>query len=144
MWFGPNNIMAVTAILGNQTDHLALLKFKESISSDPHKTLESWNTSIHFCKWHGVTCSPMHERVIEVNLEGYQLHGTLTPHVGNLTFLINLNLGNNSFFREIPPELGQLLQLQQLSLDKNLFAGKIPTNLTYCSNLKDLNWDITF
>ncbi|CAJ2647209.1 unnamed protein product [Trifolium pratense] len=137
MWFSPNNIMA--AILGNQLDHLALLKFKESILNDPHKTLESWNTSIHLCKWHGVTCSPMHERVTELNLEGYQLHGTLSPHVGNLTFLINLNLRNNSFFKEIPPELGKLLQLQQLRLDKNLFAGKIPTNLTYCSNLKDLN-----
>ncbi|CAL5184966.1 unnamed protein product [Lathyrus oleraceus] len=84
IWFAPNQIVAVT--LGNQTDHLALLKFKESISSDPHRALESWNTSIHFCKWHGITCSPMHQRVIELKLEGYQLHGSLPPHVGNLFF----------------------------------------------------------
>ncbi|XP_058779341.1 probable LRR receptor-like serine/threonine-protein kinase At3g47570 [Vicia villosa] len=136
MWVGPNQIVAVT--LGNQTDHLALLKFKESISSYPYGTLESWNTSIHFCKWHGITCSPMHQRVIDLNLEGNQLHGSLSPYVGNLSFLISLNLNNNSFFGEIPQELGQLLQLQQLRLSHNSFAGEIPTNLTYCSNLKGL------
>ena len=129
--------MAV-APLGNQTDHLALLKFKESISDDPYKVLESWNSSIHFCKWQGITCSPMHQRVIELSLEKYQLHGSLSPYVGNLTFLINIYLRNNNFVGEIPQELGKLLQLQQLSLTNNSFVGEIPTNLTYCSNLKYL------
>nr|XP_027193480.1 probable LRR receptor-like serine/threonine-protein kinase At3g47570 isoform X2 [Cicer arietinum] len=135
--FGPNKTVSVK--LANQTDHLALLKFKESISSDPYRTLESWNSSIHLCKWHGITCNPMHGRVIGLNLEGSHLHGSLSPHVGNLTFLINLNLQNNSFFGEIPQELGQLLQLQQLYLTNNSFVGEIPTNLTHCSNLKDLD-----
>ncbi|CAK8532377.1 unnamed protein product [Lathyrus sativus] len=136
MWFGPNKTVAVT--LGNQTDHLALLKFKESISSYPHGTLECWNTSIHFCKWNGVTCSPTDQRVIELNLGGYQLHGSLSPHVGNLSFLIKLNISSNNFIGKIPQELGQLLQLQQLQLFYNSFTGEIPTNLTYCSNLKGL------
>ncbi|XP_045813762.1 probable LRR receptor-like serine/threonine-protein kinase At3g47570 [Trifolium pratense] len=139
--FTFNLIVAVAAILGNQTDYFALLKFKESISTDPYKSLESWNSSIHFCKWRGITCSPMHQRVIGLNLEGYRLHGSLSPHVANLTFLKNLNLRNNSFFGEITQELGQLLQLQQLYLDYNSFVGKIPTNLTYCTNLKWLILD---
>ncbi|CAL5184968.1 unnamed protein product [Lathyrus oleraceus] len=136
IWFCPNKTVAVA--LGNQTDHLALLKFKESISSYPYGTLESWNTSIHFCKWYGITCSPLHQRVIKLNLTGNQLHGSLSPHVGNLSFLIYLNLNSNSFFGEIPQELGQLLQLQQLHLAENSFTGEIPKNLTYCSNLKGL------
>jgi len=135
MWFGPNKIRAVAAI-GNQTDHLALLKFKESITSDPYNALESWNSSIHFCKWQGITCSPMHERVTELSLERYQLHGSLSPHVSNLTFLKTLDIGDNNFFGEIPQELGKLLHLQQLFLSNNSFLGEIPTNLTYCSNLK--------
>ena len=138
MWFCPNEIVAVAA-LGNQSDHLALLKFKESISNDPYKPLESWNSSIHFCKWYVITCNPMHQRVIGLDLRSYQLHGPLSPHVGNLTFLINLDLRNNSFFGEIPQELGRLLQLQRLDLINNSFAGEIPSNLTYCSNLKVLN-----
>ncbi|XP_045813753.1 probable LRR receptor-like serine/threonine-protein kinase At3g47570 isoform X2 [Trifolium pratense] len=137
--FGPNKIVAVAAILGNQTDHSALLKFKESISIDPYKSLESWNSSIHFCKWRGITCNPMHQRVIGLNLVGYHLHGSLSPYIGNLTLLKNLNLGNNSFYGEIPQALGQLLQLQLLSLTANSFVGEIPTNLMYCSNLKQLS-----
>ena len=140
MWFGTNKMMAVAA-LGNQTDHLALLKFKESISSDPYNALESWNSSTHFCKWYGITCSPMHQRVIGLDLRSYQLHGSLSPHVGNLTFLINLDLRNNSFFGEIPQDLGKLQHLQQLYLINNSFAGEIPANLTHCSNLKVINME---
>ncbi|XP_045813764.1 probable LRR receptor-like serine/threonine-protein kinase At3g47570 isoform X2 [Trifolium pratense] len=132
MWFDTNNkTVAVAAILGNQTDHLALLKFKESISSDPYKSLESWNSSIHFCKWRGITCNPMHQRVIGLNLGGYQVHGSLSPYVGNLTFLKNLTLQNNSFYGEIPQELGQLLQLQKLHLFNNSFVG----NLSFITQL---------
>jgi len=136
-WFGPNII--VTQALSNQTDHFALLKFKESISNYPNKALESWNSSIHFCKWCGITCNLMHQRVTELNLEGYQLHGSISPYVGNLTFLTNFNLMNNSFHGEIPQELGKLIHMQQLYLTNNSFTGEIPTNLTNCSNLKGLH-----
>ncbi|KAJ1396853.1 Serine/threonine-protein kinase, active site [Sesbania bispinosa] len=65
----------------------------------------------------------------------------LSQHVGNLSFLRHLNLGNNSFHGKIPQELGRLLQLQYLYLTNNSFTGEIPTNLTSCSNLKDLFLD---
>ncbi|XP_061341774.1 probable LRR receptor-like serine/threonine-protein kinase At3g47570 [Gastrolobium bilobum] len=135
LWFGPNT---TASTLGNQIDHLALLKLKELISSDPYGILFSWNSSTHFCNWHGITCNPMNQRVTELNLQGYQLHGLISPQVGNLSFLINLNLANNSFFGKIPQELGRLLQLQQLSLINNLLTGGIPTNLTCFSSLKGL------
>ena len=32
----------------NETDRLALIKFKESITHDPHMMLSSWNDSMHF------------------------------------------------------------------------------------------------
>ncbi|PNY13086.1 kinase-like protein [Trifolium pratense] len=132
------NTITSTLALGNETDNSALLKFKESISNDPYGILASWNTSTHFCKWHGITCSPTHQRVTELNLEGYKLHGFISPHVGNLSLLRNLNLANNSFFGKIPHELGRLFQLQQLFLTNNSITGEIPTNLTSCSNLEGL------
>ncbi|XP_061357696.1 probable LRR receptor-like serine/threonine-protein kinase At3g47570 [Gastrolobium bilobum] len=135
LWFGQNTTASPS---GNETDHLALLRFKESISSDPYGILPSWNSSTHFCNWRGITCSPMHQRVTKLNLQGYQLHGLISPQVGNLSFLINLNLGNNSFHGKIPQELGRLLQLQQLYLTNNSLTGVIPTNLTSCSDLKVL------
>ncbi|XP_027362872.1 probable LRR receptor-like serine/threonine-protein kinase At3g47570 [Abrus precatorius] len=134
--FVPNT---TASILENQTDYFELLKFKESISNDPYKKLASWTSSIQFCKWRGVSCNPMQQRVIELNLEGYNLHGLISPHVGNLSFLTSLNLGNNSFYGKIPQELGRLSQLQQLSLTNNSLEGEMPTNLTSCSNLKELH-----
>ena len=37
--------------LGNETDRIAVLRFKESISSDPNGMLSSWNDSFHLCDW---------------------------------------------------------------------------------------------
>ena len=80
----------------NETDRLALLKFKELIANDPHKILSSWNDSIHFCNWHGVTCSHQHQRVAALNLQGYTLHGSISPYVGNFSFLKLVNLRDNN------------------------------------------------
>lgn len=127
-----------TYTLGNDTDYLALLKFKESISNDPYGILASWNTSNHYCNWYGVTCSPMHQRVIKLVLQGHKLHGVISPHVGNLSFLTTLSLANNSFFGKIPHEVGWLFRLQKLILTNNSMTGEIPTNLSSCSDLEIL------
>ncbi|KAI9108123.1 hypothetical protein K1719_020996 [Acacia pycnantha] len=122
----------------NETDYLALLKFKESIIDDPDEILSSWNTSNPFCSWTGITCGHKHQRVTELNLGGYHLRGIISPHVGNLSFLRNLALIDNSFHGEIPPELGRLFRLETLKLTNNTLTGKIPWNLTSCSELRIL------
>ncbi|KAI4357659.1 hypothetical protein L6164_001594 [Bauhinia variegata] len=134
IWFQLN----AAAAIGNQTDHLALLKFKESISKDPYGILAFWNSTSHFCTWNGIICSRRHERVTVLNLQRYGLHGFISPHLGNLSFLRILNLQDNSFNDEIPQELGRLIRLQELMLTNNTLAGNIPTNLTSCSQLKGL------
>ncbi|GKD01513.1 kinase-like domain-containing protein [Tanacetum coccineum] len=67
-----------------------------------------------------------------------RLEGTLSPHVGNLSFLCTLALVNNSFQGTIPEELGRLSRLRGLGLHENKFSGVIPTNLSRCSNLEYL------
>ncbi|KAI9107965.1 hypothetical protein K1719_020838 [Acacia pycnantha] len=123
----------------NETDYLALIKFKESITDDPKQILSSWNSSNHFCNWTGITCSRKHQRVTELNLEGYYLGGFISPHVSNLSFLRNLFLTVNSFHGEIPSELGRLFRLKTLSLSNNTLTGKIPSNLTRCTQLRILH-----
>ncbi|RDX97166.1 putative LRR receptor-like serine/threonine-protein kinase, partial [Mucuna pruriens] len=135
VWFTPNMIVFASK---NDTDHLALLKFKESISIDPYGILLSWNTSTHFCNWGGITCNHVLQRVTELNLRGYKLKGSISPHIGNLSYMRNFDLGNNSFYGNIPQELGRLSQLQQLSVGNNSLVGEIPTNLTGCIHLKRL------
>jgi hypothetical protein len=105
----------------NETDRLSLLKFKEAID-DPSGIFSSWNDSIQFCNWHGITCSRRHQRVTALELEGHKLHGTFTPYVGNLTFLRAINLQNNSFYGEIPKEVGHLFRLRHLNLSNNMFG----------------------
>ncbi|XP_027362875.1 probable LRR receptor-like serine/threonine-protein kinase At3g47570 [Abrus precatorius] len=137
LWFVPNKIVALT--LESQIDHSALLKFKESIPDDPYGILASWNSSTHFCKWQGIRCNPMQERVIKLNLQGCKLHGVISPYVGNLSSMTKLNLGNNSFYGNIPQELGRLVQLKVLVLINNSLVGEFPTNLTRCTSLVRLD-----
>uniref|UniRef100_A0A7N2LKR9 non-specific serine/threonine protein kinase n=1 Tax=Quercus lobata TaxID=97700 RepID=A0A7N2LKR9_QUELO len=122
----------------NETDRLALLKFKESIDNDPYGILSSWNISFHFCNWHGITCGRRHQRVTTLELQGHNLRGTIPPCIGNLTFLRAINLQNNSFYGEIPKEVGQLFRLRELSLTNNTLGGEIPTNLSNCSELRHI------
>ncbi|KAJ9175876.1 hypothetical protein P3X46_014384 [Hevea brasiliensis] len=123
------------ALGGNETDRLALLEFKARIPHDPLGVMSSWNDSINFCLWQGVTCSHRHQRVISLNLMSLQLAGSISPHIGNLSFLRELSLDNNSFSQEIPSEIGRLSRLQYLYLLNNSLSGGIPSNLSGCSNL---------
>lgn len=129
----PNKSVAHT----NETDRLALLSFKKSITEDPLNIMSSWNNSIHYCSWVGVSCSKRHPgRVTALKLRGMNLAGSLPPQIGNLSFLRGINLMVNSFRGEIPQEIGRLSRLIHLRLSINELQGKIPSNLSYCSDLQ--------
>ncbi|KAM7523463.1 hypothetical protein LguiA_013365 [Lonicera macranthoides] len=127
------------ASCSNETDHLSLLAIKAQITSD---TMQQWNQSLHFCQWKGVSCGKRHKtRVVGLNFESWNLVGTLSPSIGNLSFLKTLQLSNNIFRGEIPHEIGQLLRLGSMALTNNSFVGKIPAEISFCSRLRilDLN-----
>ncbi|XP_058224536.1 probable LRR receptor-like serine/threonine-protein kinase At3g47570 [Rhododendron vialii] len=125
--------------MSNETDRQALLAIKDLVQGDAFPVFRSWNHSIHFCKWEGVTCGRKHQRVTILDLSSRGLVGSLSPHVGNLTFLRTIDLGNNKFHGTIPKEIGRLFRLQQVILAKNYFGGKLPTNITGWSNIKEIN-----
>ncbi|XP_059307952.1 putative receptor-like protein kinase At3g47110 isoform X2 [Lycium ferocissimum] len=125
---------------GNETDRQALLAIKAGITEDPYGTFTSWNDSVHFCKWTGVTCGHLHQRVTKLNLTSLDLVGTLSPDIGNLTFLTELNLELNNFHGKIPPQVGGLFGLKHVYLTNNSFSGAIPINLSRCSNLVVLSF----
>ncbi|KAM3685374.1 hypothetical protein ACJW31_11G112500 [Castanea mollissima] len=130
---------SLATTLSNETDKLALLEFKSHIDS-PLNVLASWNDSFHFCHWVGVTCGNKHQRVIGLDLQNNKLVGTISPHIGNLSFLRSLNLASNSFHGGIPSEVGYLTRLGNLNLSYNpILGGEIPINLSHCSNLQYLN-----
>ncbi|CAN1347040.1 Putative receptor-like protein kinase At3g47110 [Linum perenne] len=123
------------AAFSNETDREALLQFKAKITGDPFRVLSSWNDSTPFCQWYGVTCSTRDQRVTVLNLPSLKLSGSLSPHIGNLSFLTDLVIYNNSFTNGIPPEIGRLQRLEVIGLLNNSFTGVIPSNISACSAL---------
>lgn len=126
---------------GNETDRLALISFKGSIDQDPFGAMSSWNDSVHYCDWKGIACSRRHrDRVTELNLRSQLLVGSLSPQIGNLSFLRSIDLQNNSLYGPIPLEIGRLLRLRKILLTNNSLDGRISTNLSSCSNLQYLGF----
>ncbi|KAK9081955.1 hypothetical protein Syun_030937 [Stephania yunnanensis] len=62
--------------------------------------------------------------------------GSLSPHIGNLSFLHTINLQNNSFYGGVPLAVGRLFRLRIFGLSNYSFTGEIPSNLSRCSNLQ--------
>ncbi|WOG85533.1 hypothetical protein DCAR_0104724 [Daucus carota subsp. sativus] len=125
----------VHSFSNNVTDQQALLSFKYSITEDPSGVLDSWNNSIHFCRWTGVKCSSRRQRVTILNLPSLNLAGTLSPYIGNLTFLRIFYLYENRLHGLLPSEIGRLSRLQDLSLGNNSFQGEFPANLHRCRDI---------
>ncbi|CAL5420305.1 unnamed protein product [Camellia sinensis] len=131
--------ITTTTLGGNDTDYLALLSIKAQITNDPMLVTSSWNDSLHFCLWEGVLCGRRHQRVTGLSLESRNLGGSLSPSIGNLSFLRIVDLSSNNFQGEIPHEMGRVFRLQVLNLTHNLLEGQIPANLSSCNNLRRLS-----
>ncbi|WCJ44249.1 Receptor kinase-like protein Xa21 [Euphorbia peplus] len=124
---------------GNDTDYEALLAIKSKITEDPSGVLKSWNHSLRFCEWSGITCSRRHTRVTSINLTSKALVGSISPFIGNLSFLREIRLSYNFIRGQIPEQIGRLFRLQQLRLTNNSVTGQIPANLSHCKNLQVLH-----
>ncbi|XP_010905353.1 receptor kinase-like protein Xa21 [Elaeis guineensis] len=125
---------------GSQTDLLALLAFKAAITHDPIRSLKSWNGTASICRWAGVSCSPRHqERVVALVLESMSLGGSISPSIGNLTYLARLHLPGNKLRGVIPSDIGRLRHLKDLNLSFNSLAGAIPPSLGNLSSLQRLD-----
>ncbi|KAG6527640.1 hypothetical protein ZIOFF_009765 [Zingiber officinale] len=122
-----------------EDDGAALLVFKEKLDGGG-TTLPSWNQSTHFCTWQGVICGRRHpERVTTINLTTADLMGQISPSIGNLSFLRNIFLDDNSLDGEILSSIGRLCCLRFLVLKFNSLDGKIPFELFNCSELTIIN-----
>ncbi|EFH52109.1 hypothetical protein ARALYDRAFT_905989 [Arabidopsis lyrata subsp. lyrata] len=122
----------------DESDRQALFEFKSQVSLGKRAVLSSWDNTVHVCNWTGVTCGRKHKRVTRLELGGLQLGGMISPSIGNLSFLIWLNLSGNSFVGTIPHEVGNLFRLEHLDMNFNYIKGDIPASLANCSRLLEL------
>ncbi|XP_048446239.1 receptor kinase-like protein Xa21 isoform X2 [Pyrus x bretschneideri] len=112
------------------TDQSALLALKAHITSDPQNILTAnWSSASNsnICNWVGVTCGARHHRVTALNLSYMGLAGVIPPHLGNLSFLVDLGLQNNNFHGPLPQELSRLRRLKAINFGNNNFMGTIPS-----------------
>ncbi|XP_045807595.1 putative receptor-like protein kinase At3g47110 [Trifolium pratense] len=123
------------------TDELSLLAFKSSITLDPHLMVQNWSTSSSLCTWVGITCDEQHGRVHSLDLSGMELEGTISPHLGNLSFLVYLKFQGNSFTGELPQSLFGLHRLRLLDLSNNKMNGTIPRTISKLSSLEEIHLD---
>jgi len=125
-------------------DEAALLAFKAELTMDGG-ALASWNGSAGFCSWEGVACTRGTKRnpprVVGLNLPMRGLAGTLSPAIGNLTFLQALELGFNWLHGDVPDSLGRLRRLRYLDLGYNTFSGRFPANLSSCEAMEEMFLD---
>ncbi|XP_021826532.1 LRR receptor-like serine/threonine-protein kinase EFR isoform X2 [Prunus avium] len=123
-----NSIGTVGAAQTNiTTDKSALLALKAHVTSDPHNILVNWSTTTSVCNWAGVVCGARHLRVASLNLSYMGLTGVIPPLLGNLSFLVELDLRNNSFHDTLPKELSYLHRLKSIDFGYNNFMGFIPS-----------------
>jgi Leucine-rich repeat (LRR) protein len=163
----------VFALLGGTTVSEAVIPTSERnalIALYDNTGGPGWNDSTNWlgaagteCTWFGVVCSGGDAHVVELNLAGNHLVGTIPPQVGDLTeldrlsfsfneltgtippeigslsLLVRLGLSNNQLFGPIPPELGSLAALERIWLNHNQLSGSIPTSFGGLTSLTRLN-----
>eukprot|EP00253_Pinus_taeda_P027389 PITA_27389 len=128
--------------LSNASDQEALLGFMSSITYDPYQSLlTSWKPNVSFCQWTGVICSGRRHRVVSLNVSSMGLQGTISPLLGNLSFLRMLDLSNNNFHGHIPYQFGNLFRLNTLYLFLNQLQGSIPPTLGRCRSLRIISME---
>ncbi|PRQ56406.1 putative protein kinase RLK-Pelle-LRR-XII-1 family [Rosa chinensis] len=113
---------------GNEMDRLALLAIKAQIQHDPNRVTSSWNETLHFCLWHGVTCSRRHRR-------STILTGEIPPSLGNLSSLERFDATQNNFEGSIPSSLCQLKKLTVFYFGINRLSSIIPSCIYNLSSI---------
>ncbi|XP_027185101.1 probable LRR receptor-like serine/threonine-protein kinase At3g47570 [Coffea eugenioides] len=146
------------------TDKSSLLALRAHISVDPLQILaKNWSVGSSVCEWIGVICGSRHHRVTALNIANLGLVGIIPPQLGNLSFLVSLDMSANNFHGELPHEfvglrrlklfnlsvnnlegelpwwIGSFPQLLRLSLSNNSFIGLIPSSISNMSKLEEIS-----
>ncbi|KAL8509712.1 hypothetical protein ACS0TY_016795 [Phlomoides rotata] len=79
-------------------------------------------------------------RITALRVYALDVGGPLPDELWNLTFLTNLNLGQNYLTGPLPPSIGNLTRMQYLSLGINALSGEVPRELGLLTDLRSLSF----
>nr|CAN72497.1 hypothetical protein VITISV_010512 [Vitis vinifera] len=134
----------------NLVDEFALIALKAHITYDSQGMLATnWSTKSSHCSWYGISCNAPQQRVSAINLSNMGLEGTIAPQVGNLSFLVSLDLSNNYFHGSLPKDIGEIPQslfnissLRFLNLEINNLEDDEISSFSHCRELRVLKLSI--
>ncbi|OMO93704.1 Leucine-rich repeat, typical subtype [Corchorus capsularis] len=118
-------------------DVVALMEIKSRLV-DPYGVLDSWDEAVPDpCSWNMITCSTDYQ-VIALEAPDRGLSGTLSPYIGNLTYIQSVRLQSNNLTGNIPLSIGALSNLRTIELSNNKFSGQIPSSISHLESLQYL------
>ncbi|KAF9670969.1 hypothetical protein SADUNF_Sadunf13G0124300 [Salix dunnii] len=114
---------------------------------DINKNLSNWRRGDPCTSnWTGVLCFDTAKddgylHVRELQLLNMNLSGTLSPSLGNLTYMEILDFMWNTITGSIPPEIGNIKSLKLLLLNGNQLTGSLPEELGHLPILDRIQID---
>ncbi|CAK9236587.1 unnamed protein product [Sphagnum troendelagicum] len=121
-------LFSCSTAVTNPNEVIALLSIQQAFNGNP-----PWPSGTDPCAsaWIGVTCDGTNTTVTSLVLSSMSLKGTLSPAIGALSNLTDLEISYNpGISGPLPPELGNLTQLTTLSLQSCSYTGRIPSTLS--------------
>ncbi|CAA0839690.1 LRR receptor-like serine/threonine-protein kinase HSL2 [Striga hermonthica] len=130
----------------------------------PRGSFDNWRNSTGPCNWTGISCDPMSQNVVSINLTGFNISGPFPSEfcriptlqnldvsnnylggrvellsISNCSNLVSLNLSFNLFVGTLPDFPPHFVKLRILDLSCNNFSGEIPGSFVSLRNLEHLN-----
>ena len=118
----------------NKQDSLALVALYDSTDGANWTDNSNW-LSGPVSTWFGVTVK--NNRVTKLILRQNNLEGAIPAEIGDLVYLLQLNLSENQIAGLIPPEIGILTNLTLLNLGNNQLSDTIPSEIGNLMNLTE-------
>ena len=136
----PSECMIGAVQRGMIAECMTLLRVGASLAANPPL---DWDPREPLYGWEGVEVGRRNggDRVVSLRLHQRRMTGSISPMLGNLAFLEEINLRDNWLTGSIPKELGSLRELHVLSLSHNQLTGSIPPELGRLRNLATLELD---
>lgn len=124
----------------NDIEREALVSLYRATGGDKWCKNTGWCSNKRVSTWFGVKVKNGH--IVELDLHGNCLEGSLPPEIGNLEWLELLRLSDNDLCGPIPEELFRLVRLKYLFLGRNSFDGEINTGIGLLTELESLHLEM--
>ncbi|KAL5728965.1 hypothetical protein ACHQM5_001983 [Ranunculus cassubicifolius] len=145
VWFGggPTTKNPLGSLQSSPKDaYNALQVWKSAITDDPLGILKTW-VGTNVCTYKGIFCGSSQDEVSStsntvvkgIDLNGFNLQGTLVKELSLLSEVSLIHLNSNRFLGTIPDTFRNFNSLTELDLSNNQFSGPFPRPILSLQNL---------